>query len=57
MKGDNVLSPTHISKCYKQLSGARIEVEDDEHPDQSVTARTEGRVQTINETVRKENDR
>ena len=52
--GDNAMSRARVFLWHKRFSEGREEVEDDERPGRSVTSRTEGNVQKINEIVRKD---
>ena len=52
--GDNAMSRVRVFIWHKGFSEGREEVEDDKRPCRSVTSRTEGNVQKINEIVRKD---
>jgi len=54
LSGDNAMSRARVFVWDKRFSEGREEVEDDERPGRSVTSRTEGNVQKINEIVRKD---
>lgn len=49
--GDNAKRREHVFKWHKQFSEGREGVEDDKRPCGVVTARTEGKIQAINEIV------